>query len=396
MRNLRISPNTSIYTIAFLFNLSVSLTLILIPLYGLALGYSITQIGILLSIPGIAQISLRLFAGVLSDYLGEKIMLCITFSSLVIAGFIFSIGTGYFWTLAMAQLFMGISRSIYWPISQSYASRISAPVAPNILGSLNSFGFIGQILGFTSGGWIILNMGYIRAFGSVMLVGVLGLITIIFMPIIPKPLEKKDVSMILKHIPEMIQISPFQFALINAFFAGLIYALTASFFPVWLKTLGYSEGLVGSIMTVKLIGSVAAGTIFGVLLKKIKFLYLLQSSLLGSGICFLLVAVSLGPISIVILNICLGFFAGVVTISYQTFAVLNSSEDSRGIVLSTVGLGWALAFFIGPVLFGWVIDTVNVYMAFNYLGIILSVISLFLRSIYNYFMRREHSNNRSA
>ena len=68
MKRLNISASAAIYIVGFLFNIIIALIAILIPLYGLIMGYSAMEIGLLLSIPGIAQFALRLFAGVYSDY----------------------------------------------------------------------------------------------------------------------------------------------------------------------------------------------------------------------------------------------------------------------------------------------------------------------------------------
>lgn len=377
----KVKPQNSIYLIAFLFNVGVALTFILIPLFGLSLGYNAARIGILLSIPGIAQIVLRVFAGAFSDDLGEKIMLSLTFSGLVVAGIIFSFSKG-FWGLAVAQFFMGISRSIYWPASQSYASRITDDETSKILGKLTGFVYMGQLLGFASAGWIIMNYGYIKTFNIISFVGMSGLMVIFFLtPPIPLSMEKRKIHLI-KVIPEMLKALPVQLAILNAFLAGVAYSIASSFFPVWLKGAGLTEGVVSTIFSFQLIGSIIAGSVFGVIHRKLNIPYLLQICLLGIGLSFLLVSAGSNLALNALIHLFFGFFAGFVTVSYQVIAVRNSIEANRGIILATVGLGWGFAFLVSPALFGWLIDSFTLKTAFSSLGVTIIILSLFVKVLF--------------
>jgi len=380
IKKSKIAASTIIYTISFLFGVSFSLVSILIPLYGLAIGYSATKIGILLSIPGISQIFLRLFAGVLSDYLGEKSMFYITFSNLVIASFVFTLIPG-FWAMAVAQLIMGISRAIFWPISQSYTSRISI----SLLGKLSSFTFIGQAFGFLCGGWLIMNIGFTGTFGLLAIIGAFGLIiTAFLMPILPRKYNKKRVSKFLKTVPKQIKSPKLVFGIFVAFLSGIIFMVAQSFFPIWLIELDFSEGWVGSIYAFTLSGYVIAGFLFSRIYNKLKLLLLLQLSLMGTGISFIIVMFVFNIAPAIILNLTLGIFSGLVSICYQNIAVAYSSDENRGLALSIVGLGWSLAMLIGPALFGSLVDTLTVTIAFSCLGISLIILSLFIKNFVIY------------
>ena len=320
----KMPSDKGIYIMAFFFNVGVSLTLILIPLYGLFLGYSASLIGILLSIPGIAQISLRIFAGILSDHFGEKWMLFATFSGLLAAGLIFSFTYG-FWGLATAQFLMGVARTIYWPTTQSYASRIPDLEAPKVLGRLTGFVYIGQLLGFSSAGWIVASLGYFTAFNIIMVAGGMGLLMLSFLPAIPRSFEaSKEVS--LKEIPATLKQTSIVLAIVNAFLAGIAYSIASSFFPVWLEGLGYKEGTISLIFSLKLIGSVIAGTIYGNILKKMSLPLLLQLSLLVAGALFFLLAVADNTLQATIIHLLFGFCSGLLVVSYQVLGVRSSSD----------------------------------------------------------------------
>lgn len=373
-----------IFTIGFLFNVIFSLTSIIIPLYGLSSGYSATQIGLLVSMPGILQVFLRMFTGVLSDRFGEKNVLAFTHCLTIFSGLIFAFSLSFI-TLGIFQLIMGTSRAMFWPTSQSYASRISSK-SSTILGRFHSFNETGKISGIIFAGWAITNIGYLATFRLIAIIGLLGLLMVWFMKNIPLASgERTKISNVGVSFQNLIKIPPLQFALITAFSAGLLAALSQSFFPIWLKSLGNSEGLISLIITAYLVGSLLSGRFFALLLGKLRFPLLLQLCLGAIGTGFLSVVIVNGLINIFILTILLGFFAGFLTISYQVMAANNSVESNRGLIYSFVGLGWGIAFLIGPTLFGLLVDGVGITTAFGCLGLLILLYAVFLKKIHNYF-----------
>lgn len=375
-----------IYTIGFLFNAVFSLTAIIIPLYGLSMGYSATRIGILLSIPGAFQVVLRMFTGVFSDRFGEKKMLLFAHGMTIFSCLIFTFNLCYL-SLALFQILIGTSRAIYWPTSQSYASRISSAESSTIMGRYHSFNEAGKISGMMLAGWAIITIGYLTTFRLIAVIGLVGLLTNWVMQSIPLATgERTKISNIGLSFQSLMKLPPLQLAFITAFAAGLLSALTQSFFPIWLKSLGNPEALISIIITAYLVGSLIAGRLYANVLGKLRFPLMLQLSLGGVGIGFLLVAVIKGLITVFTLTFLLGLLAGFVTISYQVMVVNNSQESNRGMIYSFVGLGWGIAFLVGPILFGIFVDGVTVTVAFACLGFLVLFYSLFMKSVYSHFM----------
>lgn len=385
MKKQRLLTVVPIYTVGFLFNSIFSLASIMIPLFGLSMGYAATEIGLLLSIPGLLQVLLRMFTGILSDRFGEKKMLAFTYCLLIFASLIFTFSLGMI-TLAIFQLFNGISRAIFWPTSQSYASRISGTESSSILGRFHSFNEAGKVFGIMFAGWAIINIGYLGTFRLIAVIGILGLIIVWFMKSIPLAAgERALINNIGVSFQNLAKIPPLQFALITSFCAGLLGALTQSFFPIWLKSLGNSEGLISLIITANLAGSILAGRFYAKVLGKIRFPLLLQLTLGGVGTGYLLITIVKGLITVFVLTSILGFFAGIMAVSYQVMAANNSIESNRGLVLSFVGLGWGIAFLIGPTLFGMLVDGLTITYAFGCLGLLILLYSAFLKTIHSHF-----------
>lgn len=371
-----------IYTVGFLFNIIFSLISIIIPLYGVFAGYSATKIGILISIPGLIQIILRMFVGALSDRYGEKKILALTYCLTILSSLIFAY-TLEFLTLVFFQILNGIIRTSFWPTSQSYASRISSTESSSILGRLHSFNEGGKIFGVLLAGWAIVNIGYLSSFRLVGILGVLGLIVVWSMKSIPlagrERIKLKDTLLSFK---DLARIHAIQLAILTAFCAGLLYALTQSFFPVWLKRMGTSETIISVILTSFFVGSIIAGHFYARILEKTPFPLLLKLSLRGTAICFLFVVIAKGTISIFFLTLALGIFTGITAVSYQIMVVNNSTESNRGIIMSFVGLGWAIAYLLGPTLFGLLVDGLSITIAFGLLGFSILFYSVFFNKSY--------------
>lgn len=386
MKKRRLLTVIPIYTVGFLFNTVFSLISIMIPLYGLSEGYSATQIGLLLSIPGVLQISLRMFTGILSDRFGEKRMLAFTYCLTILSSLIFTFSFGY-WTLALFQIINGTTRAIFWPTSQSYASRISSTESSSILGKFHSFNEGGKIFGILFAGWSIINIGYLGSFRLIAIIGILGLIVVWFMESIPLASGKRTT---IKNnglsFKDLAKTPPLQFALITAFSAGLLVALTQSFFPIWLKSIGNTEIIISVILTTYSVGSIVAGRYFAKMHEKMLFPLLLQLCFAGVGTAFLLIVIVKGFINVIILTSTVGFFAGIMAVSYQVMVVNNSMESNRGFIMSFVGLGWGIAFLLGPTLFGMLVDGLSITMAFGFLGFLILLYSMLVKKAYNYFI----------
>ena len=313
-------------------------------------------------------------------------MLALTYCLTILSSLIFTFSLGFL-TLAFFQIFNGTSRAIFWPTSQSYASRISSAESSAILGTFHSFSEAGKLFGILFTGWAIANIGYSGTFRLITIIAILGLSIVWFMKSIPLSTgERTQIKNIGMSFQNLIKIPQLQFALITAFNAGLLVALTNSFFPVWLKSLGNSEGLIAVLLTAYSVGSILAGRIFGAMLEKIRFPLLLQLSLGVVGTGFLFVAIVKGLISGFILTLIIGFFAGTVALSYQVMVVKNSVESNRGLILAFVGLGWGISYLIGPTLFGLLVDGLTITVAFGCLGFLILLYSLFVKTVYSHFM----------
>ena len=382
----------SIYLIGFLFNTVLTVVVILLPLYGLHLGLSATLIGVLLSAPGIMQIILRFFAGAFSDYLGEKILLTLVFSCIFVAGIFFATGQSFTFLL-IAQLFLGMARAVFWPVTQSYASRVPGINVPTMLGRLHGFNESGRMFGIIVGGWAIVVTGYLNLFSSIIFVALLGLIVVLMLPAIPlREGQRKKLDSIFKHLPQLFAIPSVRIAFVISFFAGMFLILVQSFFPIWLKGLGFQENIIGIIIALSLGGSILTGVLFSTLIRRWGYLFLLTLSFIGVSVNLFITLFVSSLVSVTIVSIIACFCGSISLMMYQMVAVMKSEESSRGITLSVVGIGWGLAFLIVPTIIGAMIDLMSVQGTFVSIAIALLIILIFVRASFKKIILDQSEN----
>lgn len=370
---------------SMVYGLTLSMINILIPLYAIQLGFNALQIGILIATPGISQIMLRLFGGVLSDQFGEKRILWIAFSTFFIGGIILSVAATLF-LIFIAQLFLGISRSIYWPSSQSYASRINEKYSSIHLGKLTSYVNGGQVFGLFLGGVIATVLGYKISFILCSSLAAVSLLFSIWMPELPRESAQKSFKDILTTIPTVLRVRPFYLAGILSFIAALPLALVNSFYPVYFHEIGYNEAVVGFLNALRPIGAVIIGMFFSIFLSKYNRKLTIIVGVCGIGVLIIATPFIQSLWILSLLMIFIGIISGAAQILNQVIVTEYSNPERRGISLSVSGMFWSLAILIVPIFFGWMVMWFGLMRAFIGIGCMLIVISIFSSVLYDSFI----------
>src|SRR5205807_1571014 len=114
-----------IHWTALVFSSVNSAVQLLVPLYALHLGYPGLTIGILAALPSVANISLRVVAGRLSDRHGETRVLQAggLFYLTATLGLLLSTAAGLA-PFVCAQVLQGVGRSIFWTVGQAYVTKL--------------------------------------------------------------------------------------------------------------------------------------------------------------------------------------------------------------------------------------------------------------------------------
>jgi MFS family permease len=104
----------------------IDVMLVFLPLLGRELGFSATEVGILLAIRAVASMLVRIILGPISNRFGMRGTL--NFGSLVTVSALVAIAlSSQFWLLAILMFVAGFATGIGQPVTMAWVSRISPP-----------------------------------------------------------------------------------------------------------------------------------------------------------------------------------------------------------------------------------------------------------------------------
>lgn len=380
----RSHPTHLAYANGFAYGVGLNMLGILMPLYAHDLGYSLTDLGIIVAAPAVFMILLRLPGGGISDRFGEKIVLWFSFSALVISSII-AFASESLWPIIAAQLFNGMSRSVYWSAGQSYASRSAEGEPGKIMGRLLSFESTGGILGGIAIGFVAQIIDFQVAFLITAVVNGTGILVTTALPPLPRKDQVRSFWATLGPAVRMLGARHLFFAHMVAFAAASYAGLIAGLFLVFFKEAGYEEGMVGVIRSLNSAGLAAVAYVFGSIMDRFGarntgMLGIAATGLLSLGIA----ATGEVPVLPIVMMAVAGATFGSLRALYPALAAQNSAPHQRGIALSAVSLYWAFAMLLSPLIFGFIADATSITTAIYIYGAFAVVLGLLAPLVWAY------------
>lgn len=339
-----------IHWIALVFSFVNATLQLLVPLYALHLGYPGLTIGILAALPSIANVTLRLAVGRLSDRYGETRILQIggVFYLTAAVGYLLSTGWGLA-ALVGAQLLQGIGRSIFWTVGQTYVTKLPLQGGQN-LSIFNGASNLGMLLGMSAAGLWVAALGYRGTFTIV--VGLALLYTAFTFLLAALPARPPR-----HHLPQPpgrfaapnFHLGPLWLAACCSFVGGATWAMAASFYPVYLSRLHYGVKSIG--LLVMLLAAGMLGTSFLSRFIVGEPAHLKRRALVfitGTGLGLAALPAFQGWLPLAALILATGFCAGGCNLIYQLAVQEYSDWHSRGAAMASVGLFGNLALLVLP------------------------------------------------
>src|SRR4051812_19516682 len=99
------------------------MTWLVVPLYAASQGLSNSQIGILFSMPVLAQAGLNLVGGAYADRIGGQRIMLASCWVVAISALWFMVAKG-FWMLLAGQVGLVLARAAFWPATWAMASQL--------------------------------------------------------------------------------------------------------------------------------------------------------------------------------------------------------------------------------------------------------------------------------
>ena len=351
------------------------MTWLSIPLFALAQGLTNAEIGYLFAAPVVFQAPLNLMGGAYVDRIGGRRIMILSCCGLVIAGAWFISAQG-FWMLMVGQLAMGLARAGFWPANWAMASELPGVRAVQ-LGRLNAAANLGQIAGTALSGVLLASAGFAWTFATLAGIGLVAFAAALCTPAAPRKAHTPGLrSNPLSGYRPMLRQPIILYALMCAYISALPYTLGASFFPVLLAQLEYSEETSGIVTALRALGSIGASLLVGRYVRT-------GPRAFWPVACALVVAIGVGlipsvnhvlPIGLWMLVI--GAGSAAMTLYFQITISEASRPEQRGSALALGGLGWGLSHMSTPLVMGWVADHFGLVAAFYVMGGISLLVAL--------------------
>ncbi len=343
-----------IHWIALLFSVINASVQLLIPLYALRLGYSGLIIGMLAALPSVANVTLRLTFGRLSDRYGETAILRLggLFYLVAAAGMLLSTWAGLA-ALVGAQLLQGVARSIFWTVAQTYVTKLPLRGGLN-LSLFNGATNLGMVLGISAAGLWAVALGYRGAFALVLALASLysALTRGLGSPRTPVLSEPAAPTRTRGPLPDF-RLGPLWLAACCSFLSGATWAMAGSFHPVYLARLGYGEKGIGLLLMLLPIGMLASSFVSRRIVERSGSIERLAVAfIVATGLGVAIVPAVHTWLSLTAVILVTGFCAGVCSLLYQLSVQRHSAWGARGTTMASVGLFGNLALLVLPTTIG--------------------------------------------
>lgn len=377
-----------IYFAAFSFVIMIGSMQVLVPLYGLHLGYDIKALGLIISAQAVLPMFSRLFAGALADMFGDRWVLAASFAAMATAAFVFA-SSGTFWALIAAQCLQGVGRSAYHVVAQSYATRINPELAATRLGKLSSSGNAGTILSTALAGFLAAGPGYAVAFNTFAAIGIAGFLVAIALPFLPNPQSTRSFQAALAPIPRVAKTRAMGMAAVSAFFGSSTMMLGIVMIIPFMERIEFSESEIGLSRTVTGLGSMTVGFFFGRIVERLGLMHLHILTFSVQGLLLMAFPLLVSEFWTGLpMMFAFGLLFGIMGSLYPTVSARFSLPEHRGTAMAYSGQFWGLGQIVVPTGFGFIAAAVGIEDAIRIGGLILICLSVAIIGLYPWLTKQ--------
>jgi len=349
---------------SFAWNYGLGMTWLAVPLYAHQQGLSGAEIGLLFSVPVLAQVVINVLGGAYADRFGGRRIMQAACWLLALAAFELAFAQG-FWALFAGQLLLVVSRAAFWPANWSIATELPGERGVQV-GRLNAVTNLGQILGNASCGFILATAGFTVSFVVLGATGLaawgLGLST-------PESGHRRAAGQgLFDNYRRLAGLAILYYAVMCAYLSALPFSLSMTFYPLLLKQFGYGEEASGILLALRPLGGIAAGLLVA------RFVKSGPSSAwpVHSGLAVAL-SVGLMPLTehwlaLAMFLLVVGIGSGVMTVYFQLTVGEVVPPQMRGSAMALGGLGWSVSHFSTPLVMGVLADRYGLVTGFYVLG----------------------------
>lgn len=354
-----------LFLVSFTWNYGLGMTYVVVPLYAHAQGLTGVEIGLLFSLPALAQVVFNLIGGAYTDRIGGRTIMLGTCWLLALGALGFVLAQG-FWQMFASQLLLVLARAGFWPATWAMASELPGPRSQQ-LGRLNALTNGGQIAGTVSAGFILALAGFTASFLTLAGMGFVSLIAGLPARQLPRKPVDTGRSVFANYAP-LLRRPVIVYTVTCAYLSALPFSLSMSFYPLLLESFGYASQTSGILIALRAVGSIAAGLVAA------RFVTTGATSL-SPVVAGVAVALSVGllplinhPLAISFLMLMVGLGSSIMTLYFQITMSDFTDSGERGSALALGGLGWGFSHLSTPLAMGYLADHIGLVPGFYVLG----------------------------
>lgn len=364
----------ALYASGALWNVCMGMLQLLVPLYGLSLGFSIVKISSLVSLPVLVEVLVRFGGSAFSDRFGERRALQICFLLMASSGAALLLADHYI-HLLLAQALAFCSRSIFWTSIQSLGSQLPGSNLGKKLGRLYAWNHGGGLTGLSLGGVVLALLGFHKAFIFLTSAAIFCVLLSLAFPDVESKPSGRGLWKITLGIGRFLGYRHIWLAISVSFAAGLPPSLSQSIYPLYLAFLDYQEQWIGLLVSLRTLGPLMIGLMLGSFITTSRQGGIYALGMAALGLFVMASGWAEQPWSLAIVMVALGAAGGVMDLLYQVQAAEFSRAGDRSVAMASTGLGWILCPLITPMIVGWLAQVYGFQIAFLTSGLFFLLIA---------------------
>ncbi len=350
-----------LFLVSTTWNYGLGMTYVVVPLYAHSLGLSGVEIGLLFSVPTIAQVVFNLIGGAYTDRIGGRKIMLTSCVLLALGALEFIVARG-FWMLFAGQVLFVLSRAAFWPATWALASELPGPRSQQ-MGRLNALTNVGQIAGTMSAGFILAFAGFTASFLTLAGMGLLSVLAGWPVRQMARKPHEPGRSVFANYAP-LFRRRVIWYTVACAYLSALPFSLTMSFYPLLLQDYGYDSQTSGILLAARAIGAIGAGLVAARFVKS-------GAKSLSPVIAGVSVSLATGLIPVInnpwvigALMLVVGLGSALMTLYFQITMSDYTTTAERGSALALGGLGWGFSHLSTPFTMGLLSDHIGLVPGF--------------------------------
>tara|TARA_B100000941_G_scaffold76762_1_gene52343 strand:- start:1018 stop:2172 length:1155 start_codon:yes stop_codon:yes gene_type:complete len=352
-----------------------------LPIYSNDLGANLQFVGIIIGSYAVGQILFRIPIGYFSDRLKSRKL----FS--VLSGFVSFLGSAYLFIsnnpndLLIGRTITGIAAAGWVSISIYYSSfflkKERFKSSTRIVASNTFAVFLGSFLS----GYISDLLGIKACF----LISMISALTASILFLISKEkILNNETKFLTRNFINLLKNKLLICLCLNGILIQFItFSITFTYFPIYLNQIGYSDSVVGNVVSFSTLASIL-GTIFSpYLIKKFGLWKAFAFASIPIGITTLLTPYFEGLILITALRLIAGVGTGLIFSSCMSSIVRGVEENYQASAMGIFQAIYAIGMFAGPIFSGIIASKLSLESVFIFsssISLIIIIVSYFMKS----------------